>query len=160
MAWIKIGNGKKIPPIPIGVTYTNDIYKNAPVDSTMTSNKSETINTKKVKSLTIQVSLICEAHASGGIWDHDHFSWESEATATSTFTFKVNNVTYVSRSLSSRSKNGGTNRSTYNTIVTVTDLPKGDCVFNYNITMSSWQNGGQLDPHTRSLLSFTITGMT
>ena len=160
MAWIKIGNGKKIPPIPVGVTYTNSVYKAAPVETTITSNKSVIINTKKVKSLTIQVSLVCEAHASGGIWDHDHFSWESEASTSSTFTFKVNNVTYVSRNLSSFSKNDGTRRSTYNTIVTVTNLPKGDCVFNYNITMSGWQNGGQLDPYIASTLSFTITGMT
>ncbi len=160
MAWIKIGNGKKIPPVPVGVTYTNDIYKGAPVDGTRSSNKTEIINTKKVKSLTIRVSLVCEAHASGGIWDHDHFTWESECSTSSTFTFKVNDVTYVSRSLSSRSVNGETNRSTYNTIVTVTDLPKGDCAFVYNITMSGWQNSGQLDPHSRSTLSFTITDMT
>lgn len=160
MAWIKVQNTKKIPPIPIGTTYTNELYKPAVVGGTQTSNKTEIINTKKTKSLTIQVSLICEAHASGGIWDHDHYTWESECSVSSSFTFKVNDVVYVSRSLSSYSKNGGTNRSTYNDTITITDLPKGECAFDYNISMSSNQNGNQLDPHARTVLSFTITNVT
>lgn len=160
MAWLKCQNAKPAPPIPVGVTYTNSYSKNAPISGYHeTHNKSETINTRNVQSLTVRVDYSVRADATGALPDD---SWNSYARNDSAFTFAVNGVTKLSTgNIRAESDNQGTQIETGTATYTITDLPSGDCVFDYNIWIESlYQNGEQLDTYASSSISFTITNVT
>ena len=162
MAWVKVNNGKKIPPIPVGQTYTNSVYLNAPVwGGGQNHNQSVIINTKKAKTLTIQLYRYMEVYASGSQGEPGHYTWESSCDGNCVFNFIVNGRNYSSVRMDIGSKNNGWVRKNDSNTITISDLPKGECEFQYNISsLNAWQNGGQLDPHFGVQFRFTIVGVT
>ena len=157
MAWIKAVEAKPVKPIPIGVTYTNNVTKQAPMATQDEAfNEIETINTKNTNSLTIKLDYDVKVYASGSSGN-----WSSSATNDTTFTVNVNGSNYLSVRLNVTSNNNGWETNSGTRTVTVTGLPNGNCSIEYNIYVHSMtQNGEQDDPKAESNLKFTILSAT
>jgi len=154
MAWLKCPNTDPVPDIPVGTTYTNNVDVNAPISGYHTAhNKIETIDTRNVVSMTVSVNYSVSASAIGSVDE-----WTSQATNESSFAFKVNDTTYLSTSIIRvHSDNDGEVKETGSGTYTLTDLPLGECEFEYDIWVENIsQNGEQLDTHANSTISFTI----
>lgn len=155
MAWLKCQMGVTRIPVPTGVTYTNEYYKGAPISGLTWQNKSEVIDTTSAASITVSVVRYVEVYASGSSG-----SWSSYAENQSRFVFKVNGTTYVDETLRAESSNAGTKTNTATQSYTISNLPAGNCTFEYNFYYDYYQNGEQLDPHAKTTMSFTITSVT
>ena len=158
MAWLKCQNASPVPPMPVGTVFSNTKDFDAPISGYhSTYAKSTTLDTRNVASMTVTVNYSVSASASGSSGE-----WESYARNISAFTFKVDNVTKLSTSnITVYSNNQGTQTTTGSASYTLTDLPRGNCVFDYDIWIESlYQNGEQLDTHAQSSISFTITSVT
>ena len=161
MAWLRCSKAKPADPMPVGTTYTNQWSRSAPIETYHASqNRSLTLNTINVASLKVQVNYSIQTYASS-VYDPSS-TWQSEAVSEGSFTFAVNGTTYLSTpNIIVWSRNDGWQSSSGSATYTITGLPRGNCVFNYNIFINSvWQNGGQLDPRSIMTLSFKITEVT
>jgi len=155
MAWLKCPNTDPVPDIPVGTTYTNNVDVNAPISGYQTAHdKSEIIDTRNVVSMTVSVNYSISVYAN----DTSALPWTSQATNESSFVFKVNDTTYLSTSIIRvYSDNDGEVKETGSGTYTLTDLPLGECEFEYDVWVENIsQNGEQLDTHANSTISFTI----
>ena len=156
MAWLKCQNASPVPPIPTG-TFTNDVTRSAPISGYHESHpKSVTLDTRNVASMTVNVSYFVRADANGSSG-----SWESYAESIASFTFKVDGVTKLSTgNIRAYSNNQGEQRTTGSASYNLTDLPRGNCVFDYDVWIESfYQNGEQLDTFGEACISFSFSNI-
>jgi len=153
MAWLKCNMGSVRIPVPTGVTYTNALEIGASINRTNEwHNKSETINTQSASQIKVRVDYSFGIYASGdGTYARDETS----------FVFKVNGTTYLNESKDDVSNNDGWVNNSYSATYTITNLPAGNCVFDYNFCfVDTYQNSGALSFGAKASIAFTITEVT
>ena len=156
MAWLKCQNTKPVPPIPT-TAFVNDVSRSAPISGSHEAHdKSLTIDTRNVASMTVNVTYFVRADATGSSG-----SWESYAQTIASFTFAVDGVTKLSTgNISVSSTNQGEQRDTRTASYNLSDLPRGNCVFDYNVWIESfYQNGEQLDTFGEAQISFSFSNI-
>lgn len=156
MAWLKCQNTKPVPPIPSTV-FVNDVTRQAPISGYHESHpKSLIIDTRNVRSMTVNVTYMVRADATGS-----QGSWTSYARSEASFTFIVDGVTKLSTGIITvYSDNQGTVTDTRTASFDLSDLPRGNCEFDYNVWIESfYQNGEQLDTFGEAEISFSFSNV-
>lgn len=155
MAFLKCLKKEPVPPapqIPINTTFTNEY--NSYHDTGVTVNKQEVFSTRNVASIKVKVDWWIGAYAS--------IDDSRRARNISRCYFYVNGVQYLDTgTINVQSNNDGWVTRSGSTTYTITNLPNGDCTFDYNIySQQMWMtnfsyNGGGTGYKT--YVRFTVT---